>query len=185
MKPLLFGALLLLGACHRGAANMDDFGAVPEFRLTDSAGRPFDSKSLAGKVWVADFFFTRCGSICPMMTAHMHHLQQALADVSNLRLVSFTIDPWRDTPAALARYAAIYHASPDRWHFLTGPQPTLQHLDRDVFRLGDVDGSLNHSPRFVLVDANGHIRGYYDTTEQDSIPKIIADARALAGERSL
>jgi protein SCO1/2 len=115
----------------------------------------------------------------------MHHIQQSIADVPNAQLVSFTIDPWHDTPPVLARYAALYHASPTRWHLLTGTQATLQKLDRDVFKLGNVDGTLTHSPRFVLVDGNGHIRGYYDTTEADSIPKIIADLRSLAQERSL
>jgi len=185
MKRLLVGALLVLAACHRGGANLDDFGAVPPFQLTDSDGHAFDSRTLAGHIWVADFFFSSCGSICPMMTAHMHHLQQALADVPDFRLVSFTIDPWRDTPPALAKYAAVYHATPGRWHFLTGPQATLQHLDRDVFKLGDVDGSLVHSPRFILIDGHGHIRGYYDTTEAGSIPKIISDVRTLSGEQSL
>jgi protein SCO1/2 len=99
--------------------------------------------------------------------------------------VSFSIDPWHDKPAVLAQYGATYHASPARWHLLTGSQATLQRLYRDVFKLGNVDGSLTHSPRFVLVDGSGHIRGYYDTTEEGSIPKIIADARALAEESSL
>jgi protein SCO1/2 len=120
-----------------------------------------------------------------MMSAHMHHIQQAIADVPNAQLVSFTIDPWHDTPPVLAKYAALYHASPARWHFLTGPQATLQRLDKDVFKLGNVDGSMTHSPRFVLVDGKGHIRGTYDTTDAGSIPKIIADLRSLAREKTL
>ncbi|MGA2183167.1 MAG: SCO family protein [Bryobacteraceae bacterium] len=186
MKRLLIPALLLaLAACRPSGNKLDDFGTVPPFQLTASDGSTFDSGSLRGKVWVADFFFTSCGSICPMMSAHMHHIQEAVADVPNARLVSFTIDPWNDTPPVLAKYAALYHATPGRWHFLTGPQATLQRLDKDVFKLGNVDGSMTHSPRFVLVDGNGHIRGTYDTTEAGSIPKIIADLRSLARERSL
>ncbi|MGA3025948.1 MAG: SCO family protein [Bryobacteraceae bacterium] len=186
MKRLPIAALLLaLAACRPSASRLDDFGTVPPFQLTAPDGSTFDSGSLRGRVWVADFFFTSCGSICPMMSAHMHHIQEAIADVPNAQLVSFTIDPWHDTPPVLARYAAQYHASPARWHFLTGPQATLQKLDKDVFKLGNVDGSLTHSPRFVLVDGNGHIRGYYDTTEAGSIPRIIADLRSLARERSL
>lgn len=185
MKRLLIPVLLLvLAACRHGESNLDDFGTVPPFQLTAPDGTTFDSGSLRGNVWVADFFFTTCGSICPMMSAHMHHIQDAIADVPRAQLVSFTIDPWHDTPPVLARYAALYHASPARWHLLTGPQATLQRLDRDVFKLGNVDGSLTHSPRFVLVDGAGHIRGYYDTTEEGSIPKIIADLRSLAEERS-
>jgi len=185
MKLTVAALLLVLAACRASGPKLDDFGTVPPFQLTSSDGRTFDSASLRGKVWVADFFFTTCGSICPMMSTYMHHIQQSIGDVPNAQLVSFTIDPWHDTPAVLARYAVLYHASPTRWHLLTGPQATLQTLDRDVFKLGNVDGTLTHSPRFVLVDGNGHIRGYYDTTEADSIPKIIADLRSLAQERSL
>lgn len=186
MKRAVIAALLLaLAACRPSASRLDDFGTVPPFQLTAPDGSTFDSGSLRGQVWVADFFFTSCGSICPMMSAHMHHIQEAIADVPNAQLVSFTIDPWRDTPPVLAKYAAVYHARPARWHLLTGPQATLQRLDKDVFKLGNVDGSLAHSPRFVLVDANGHIRGYYDTTEADAVPRIIADLRSLAQERSL
>ena len=186
MKQAVIAALLLvLAACHSSGPKLDDFGVVPPFQLTAPDGRTFDSASLRGNVWVADFFFTTCGSICPMMSAHMHHIQEAIADVPNAQLVSFTIDPWHDTPPVLAQYGATYHASPARWHLLTGPPATLQHLDRDVFKLGNVDGSLTHSPRFVLVDAAGHIRGYYDTTEEGSIPKIIADLRSLAQGTSI
>ena len=186
MKRVAIAALLLcLAACRASGPKLDDFGVVPAFQLTASDGQTFDSGVLRGKVWVADFFFTTCGSICPMMSAHMHHIQESIADVPNAQLVSFTIDPWHDSPPVLAQYATVYHAAPDRWHLLTGPQATLQRLDRDVFKLGNVDGSLTHSPRFVLVDGNGHIRGYYDTTEAGSIPKIIAHLRGLAGETRL
>ena len=186
MKRLAIPALLLvLAACRPSPGKLDDFGIVPPFQLTAPDGSTFDSGSLRGNVWVADFFFTGCGSICPAMRAHMHRIQQAIADVPNAQLVSFTIDPWHDTPPVLAKYAALYHATPARWHLLTGPPTTLQRLDRDVFKLGNVDGSLTHSPRFVLVDGNGHIRGYYDTTEAGSIPKIIAGLRWLARGKSL
>ena len=185
MKRLVVPALLLvLAACHRSRPPLDDFGVVPRFQLTSPDGSPFDSDTLHGKVWVADFFYTTCGSICPMMSSHMQHIQEEVKDVTSAQLVSFTIDPWHDTPAVLAEYAKTYRAEPARWHLLTGPQATLQKLDRDVFKLGNVDGSLQHSPRFVLVDQNGHIRGYYDTTEQGSIPKIIADMRSLAESAS-
>jgi protein SCO1/2 len=186
MKRVAFSALLLvLTACHQSGSRLDDFGTVPPFQLISPDGSPFDSGSLRGKVWVADFFFTSCGSICPMMSAHMQQIQETVKDVPSAQLVSFTIDPANDTPAVLTRYAATYRAEPARWHLLTGPQATLQKLDRNVFKLGNVDGSLTHSTRFVLVDGHGHIRGYYDTTEAGSIAKIIADLRSLAEEATL
>ncbi len=156
---------------------------VPPFQLVAQDG-VFDSARLAGKIWVADFFFTNCGSVCPRMTSQMHQIQQAVYRMPEVRLVSFTVDPGRDTPAVLAEYAKEHHVSPGRWFLLTGSQPVLETLDKDAFKLGDVDGNLIHSTRFVLVDGSSHIRGYYDTSEPDSIPTLIADIHALARRQS-
>jgi protein SCO1/2 len=122
--------------------------------------------------------FTTCPGPCPRMTSQMHEIQQA----TTARLVSFTVDPARDTPQTLAAYAQTHRASPERWSFLTGPQPALNRLGLDVFKLNKVDGSLQHSTRFVLIDRKSHIRGYYDTSEPEAIPKLIADVHLLEGE---
>jgi protein SCO1/2 len=189
MKRVLTGGLALLllaiaAACRPGEQAFPDYGAVPRFQLVAQDGTAFDSNRLAGDIWVADFFFSNCGSVCPRMSSQMHQVQQAVYRMPDVRLVSFTVDPSRDTPAALAEYAKLHHASPGRWFFLTGRQDTLQMLDKDAFKLGDVDGNLAHSTRFVLVDRSAHIRGYYDTSEADSIPKLIADIHALARQSS-
>jgi protein SCO1/2 len=99
-------------------------------------------------------------------------------------LVSFTVDPAEDTPPVLAAYGKEHGASPAIWSFLTGPVPTLQMLDRDAFKLGNINASLQHSTRFVLVDRQGRIRGYYDTSDSASIPKVISDVTALAREHT-
>lgn len=173
-----------LTACRSSEPQLADYGVVPQFQLTDQRGETFDSSVLQGRVWVADFFFTTCGNICPRMTAQMHQLQSALEKAPHVRLVSFTVDPKRDTPQVLADYARQYHAAPRVWYFLTGPADTLQKLDRDVFKLGNVDGSLMHSNRFVLVDSRAHIRGYYDTSESGSIPQLVKDVHALLRQRA-
>jgi len=111
----------------------------------------------------------------------MHDVQTALAG-QDIRLVSMTVDPERDTPEKLAKYAAFYSAAPGVWYFLTGAQETLNHLGRDVFKLNPVDGSFDHSTRFVLVDRKSQIRGYYLTSEPDAISRLIADARQLLKE---
>jgi protein SCO1/2 len=181
-----FGPILLfvaVAAC-RHAEPLPSYGAVDDFHLTDQNGHPFEGRSLEGKIWVADFIYTQCPGPCPRMTSQMHQVQQATAKMQDVALVSFTVDPANDSPAVLAAYAKAHHAQHERWYFLTGPQATLNQVCRYELKLGNVDGSLDHSTRFVLVDSRSQIRGYYDTSEKGSIPKLIDDIHAIAGERS-
>jgi protein SCO1 len=164
-------------------SNLPTYATVPAFMLTDQRGATFDSAQLANHVWVADFMFTNCPGPCPRMSSQMRQVQTALA-IADVRLVSFTIDPERDTPEALSAYAVRYAARPGIWYFLTGRVETLQRLDRDVFKLGDIDGTLQHSTRFVLMDRKSRVRGYYLTSEPDAISQLIADAKRLLRERS-
>ncbi len=175
---------ILLACCSAHRASLDDFGVVPEFTLTAQDGQPFHSSALAGKIWVADFIYTTCPGPCPRMTSQMHDVQDAIAKIPDVKLVSFTVDPATDTPPVLAQYAKVHGASAAHWYFLTGPVDTLQKLDRDAFKLGNVDETLQNSTRFVLVDRQGHIRGYYETSEASAIPKVIADVYELARQRS-
>jgi protein SCO1/2 len=175
------GAVALAGCAFH--SNLPTYATVPPFTLTDQRGATFDSAQLANHVWVADFMFTNCPGPCPRMSSQMRQVQTALA-IADVRLVSFTIDPQRDTPEALSAYAVRYAARQGVWYFLTGPVETLQRLDRDVFKLGDIDGSLQHSTRFVLMDRKSRVRGYYLTSEPDAISQLIADARRLLRERS-
>jgi protein SCO1/2 len=99
-------------------------------------------------------------------------------------MLSFTIDPARDTPSVLSAFASRYQADPARWFFLTGPQTTLQMLSRDTFKLEDVDGTMNHSTRLVLVDKQGRVRGIYATQDGDPAGKAAADAIQLQKEKS-
>lgn len=117
----------------------------------------------------------------------MRKVELATNRYGNVRLVSFTVDPARDTPAVMAAYSKHFQAEPGRWFFLTGAQQKLHRLCRDEFKLGNVDGSLAHSTRFVLVDGRARIRGYYETTPPDgtkNIEKLIGDVKTLAAERS-
>lgn len=185
MKCAVYSLLtLVLCGCAAHRSSLDDFGVVPEFTLTAQNGQPFQSSALAGKIWVADFIYTTCPGPCPRMTSQMHDVQDAIVKMPDVKLVSFTVDPATDTAPVLAQYAKVHGASAAHWYFLTGPVDTLQKLDRDAFKLGNVDGTLQHSTRFVLVDRRGHIRGYYDTSESTAIPRIIADVYELARRRS-
>lgn len=179
------GALLALAACIPPKnSSLPVLYDVPEFRLTAQDGQPFDSKVLAGKIWVADFIYTTCPGPCPRMTSQMHEVQTAVRTMADVRFVSFTVDPAHDTPPVLAEYAKLHRADPARWYFLTGSVADLQKLDRDTFKLGNIDASLQHSTRFVLVDQKTRIRGYYDTSEAGSIRKVIEDINALARDGS-
>jgi protein SCO1/2 len=178
MRYAAASILLLISGCHR-PSELPSLGAVPPFKLTDQSGRPFNSQTLDGRVWVADFIFTSCGGVCPRMTSQMAKVQDEFRGLSDLKFVSFTVDPAHDTPEQLAKYAREHHAAEGAWYFLTGAQDTLQMLDRDAFKLGNVDSSLQHSSRFVLLDRHSQIRGYYDTSEPDAIPHLIADIKDL------
>ena len=147
-----------------------DLGEVPEFHLTDQNGRPMSRDDLHGKVWVASFIFTRCATLCPQVSATMAELQKELPS-EGVMLVSFTVDPEHDTPAVLQEYARRYGADPDRWRFLTGEQDKVYRLIREGFFLAAEQNQgtartkgneVTHSPRLVVVDKRGHIRGLFD-----------------------
>lgn len=166
---------------------VSNFGAVPTFELTNQNGKPFGSAQLAGQIWIADFIFTTCPGPCPMMTTRMAELQKPLRK-SDVHLVSFTVDPDKDTPEVLRVYAEKAKADPARWDFLTGPKDTIYKLSHDGFKLGVSDGSDEagvpvHSTRMVLVDRRGQIRGYYDALEADGITKLLADANHVMREQ--
>lgn len=147
-------------------------GEVGDFTLTDQAGAAITAASLRGKIYVADFFFTSCGSVCPIMSEAMSKLHKAYAVDPRVAFVSISVDPATDTPEVLKKYAARYSADPARWHFLTGADAAIQSLAKDRFKLGHADEPVNHTTRFVLVDGAGKIRGYYFGTESASIAEL-------------
>jgi protein SCO1/2 len=168
----------------RGLRPLPVHGTVADFTLTERSGRTVTRADLAGRVWVADFIFTRCQTICPRMTTAMAALAGELADTPEVRFVSITVDPTYDTIFVLADFAARYDADPDRWLFLTGDKDAIYPLLADSFHLSaeGADGAFNHSTRFVLVDGTGRIRGYYDSTETAAMERLGTDARRLRRE---
>jgi protein SCO1 len=173
-------ALLTLGCARKP---LPVLGQVPRFQLTAETGEPFDSRSLDGHVWVADFIYTTCPGPCPMMSARLNRLQRETASTPGVKLVSFTVDPANDTPPVLAEYARHFKADPARWYFLTGEQARLNDLGLAAFHLNPVDGKLDHSTRFVLVDGRGRIRGYYLSSDDDFLSTLLKDIRQLVRER--
>ena len=167
--------------------NISSYGKVPSFQLVNQNGQPYGSAQLAGKIWIADFVFTSCPGPCPMISARMSELQKPL-EKTGVHLVSFTVDPEKDTPEVLRGYAEKFQARPERWDFLTGPKSALYNLSHDGFKLAVSDGSEEagvpvHSTRMVLVDRRGEIRGYYEATEPDAVTKLLADTSHLLREQ--
>jgi len=173
---------LFVSACKR-EPELTRFYPLPEFSLTDQADKTVTLSDLKGRVWVADFIFTNCAGTCPMMTDKMRRLQDGLP--AEIRLVSFTVDPARDTPKALAAYAAERGATRDRWLFLTGDKQSLYDLCMNGFKLpiddstGTVTEPITHSTRFVLIDKQGDVRGYYSGMEDEDLKRLSADAKKL------
>jgi protein SCO1 len=166
---------------------VSDYGSVPEFELINQDGKAFGFSQLRGKIWIADFIYTSCPGPCPMISSRMSELQTPL-EKTDVRLVSFTVDPGKDTPQVLRGYAEKLQAEPGRWDFLTGPQSTIYNLSRNGFKLAVSDGSDEkgipvHSTRMILVDRHGDIRGYYDAVEADAVTKLVADTTHLLREQ--
>lgn len=162
--------------------------ALPEFALTDQTGSAFGSSDLKGYVWVANFMFTRCQATCPRQTERFAALQQKLAawpDQSQVRLVSFTVDPESDTVQQLREYAERHGADEQRWRFLTGPRRELWNLSKEGFKLpvseaaATASSPITHSPLFVLVDRLHRVRGFYDGLSDDGFRKLTAGLRAV------
>ena len=176
---------------ERQESGLPVLGKVPEFALRGSNGEPLSQASLAGGIWVADFIFTSCPGMCPVLSAHMAEVQERLARQSDstVRLVSFSVDPATDTPEALRAYAERFRADPRRWLFVTGERDALHTLigqgfhlavaDRSESENADGEGLITHSDRFVLVDRNLQIRGYYHGIDEDSVTQLLRDVEAL------
>ncbi len=163
---------------------MPDYGMVPHFTMTDSQGHRFDSEQLRGEVWIADFIYTNCPAACPMMSARMQALSKKVAAEKDVRLVSISVDPARDTPPVLNDFAHRFGAPTPQWVFLTGTPETVHLLAYQTFHVGDVLGKIEHSTKFTLVDKNGNIRGYYSSLSQDDVPAMLKDVSALRAARS-
>ncbi len=171
---------------------------APSFQLIDQEGRRFDSRSLQGKVWVANFIFTTCPTVCPKLSQAMAQTARRFEIVGGERfkLVSFSVDPETDTPAVLKSYATKYEANPEQWTFLTGELDALKTTIVDGFMMpmGDAKpGALNrplpaeaalmavaHGVRLILVDPEGQVRGYYEA-DAAGLERLAQDAAQVLG----
>ena len=153
---------------------------VPDFSLTNQQGQPLQLSDMAGKIWIADFIFTNCPTICPAMTQEMARLQSEFV-ADPVYFVSFSVDPERDTVDVLSRYATAYGADDRRWHFLTGEKASIYQLAQQGFSLaaGPNGNEIHHSVRFVLVTSDGKIHGHYDSRSKPAMLRLRRDVKAL------
>ena len=184
-----------LGRHAQSLEGLNRYGTVPEFSLTERSGKSVRLRDLRGKIWVADFIYTNCKDTCPLQTAEMAKLQEQWQkrwnNRQNLKLVSFSVDPDHDTPQMLSHYAENFKADPDRWLFLTGEKEQISHLIQAGFRLsaapltenGSADQVILHSPRFVLIDGETEIRGYYDSRDAEALARLKKDVATLMNEK--
>ena len=224
-RPLLLGLALLLAAAAGTVAarswlapsapaqgqleRLEVHGDVPDFSLVERSGRRITRADLLGKVWIANFIYTQCTETCPLQSAQLARLQAEFPGEEALRLVSITVDPERDTPAVLSRYAERYAADRVRWLFLTGDKRAIYRLAKEGFRLGVVDphdqakagsllrwlepapawathgskGLIMHSPRFVLVDRKARTRAYHRPDDLLSLERLRQNLKILLREK--
>ena len=154
-------------------------GQVQSFVLKDSAGQEFRSDELHGKVWIANFFFTTCSDICPLLSKNMASLSRAFERVEDITFVSITVNPEQDSPETLALYARKLKGGKN-WHFLTGTRSAITDVAVGSFKMGDIQEPIFHSAFLPLVDSHGFIRGYYDGTKESEMSRLLKDAAHLA-----
>jgi cytochrome oxidase Cu insertion factor (SCO1/SenC/PrrC family) len=159
--------------------------AVPEFSLTDQNGQTVTNADLRGKIWIADFIFTRCAGPCPLMTARMLEMQKALVKTPEVKLVSVTVDPEYDRPEVLKAYAEANFADPERWKFLTGDKTVIEKLVTEGFmqQLAEENGEPVHGTMFLIVDGNGMVRSARMLEDPELIPKVLTDTGNLLREQ--
>jgi protein SCO1/2 len=183
---LIFGASRLFRSSERHDVEaMPPIGEIPAFRFTTQEGKSLTKEDLIGKVWVADFVFTRCNGPCPVMTSRMAELSKGLAKAKDVRVVSISVDPEHDTPAVLADYASRMDADPSRWIFLTGPKPEIDAFARKgMFQVLAYDdkGVPTHSTRFLVIDRAGRIRRTRNLDEPELVQKLFMDIGNLLRE---
>lgn len=158
---------------------------IPDFHFLRQDSLQFGNQELKGKPYIAYFFFTSCPSVCPRMTQGALRVQRSLDKYhEDFNILGFSIDPRRDTLAKLRAYAQEYSVNLDNWHFLRGEESEISKIGKEAFYIGiskdnNEPGGYLHSEKMILIDAKGHIRGYYSGTDADGVKNLISDMKYL------
>lgn len=163
------------------------YHTIGNFRLVNQDSATVTNETLDGKIYVADFFFTSCRTICPIMKTQMMRVYEAVEDDPEVAIVSHTIDPDYDTVGLLHDYAERLGVNSNKWHFLTGNKDSIYYLAQTSYFItameddAQEDGFI-HSGAFLLIDKEGRIRGKYDGTKPEPIDKLLKDIEILKKE---
>lgn len=162
---------------------------IPDFSFINQVGESIGRKEMEDKVTIVDFFFTSCPSICPVMSSEMERVQDMFRDEPNVQIMSISIDPEFDTPQILKEYADEHGATSSKWHFLSGPKLETYQLARCGFVLPTIDGNgvaddFVHSDKFILIDDQGRIRGYYSGTNREDVDLLMLETKVLLHAKS-
>lgn len=163
------------------------YATIPPFSFVDQERQTITDKNLDGKIYVADFFFTSCPSICPTMQRNMLTVAKAYQGKTDFKLVSFSIDPRHDTIPVLKEYAEKLGAKADQWYFLLGKKEDVYQLAEKNYLVSvsedkQAAGGFVHQGWLVLVDKKGRVRGAYDGTDEKQVKQLIADVQILMDE---
>jgi len=163
---------------------------IAPFSLTNQNGKPITEKDYADKIYVADFFFTTCPSICPKMTENMGHIQKAIRKDNQVMLLSFSVTPQIDSVPQLKRYAKEKGVIDAKWNLLTGEKKAIYELARKSYLAAKTDGDggphdMIHTENFILVDPEQRIRGFYDGTDFKAMDDLLSDIQILKKEYPL
>lgn len=162
------------------------YHTIPEFRFINQDSNYVTNETYKKKIYVADFFFTSCPSICPMMSAQMLRIYEKYKENDKVMLLSYTVDPARDSVPVLKRYAGKLGVSSEKWSFVTGDRAEIYDIADEYFSVAvkdsTVEGGYNHSGRLILVDWEGRIRAYCDGTEPQDVNGLMEDIDILLRE---
>ena len=165
-----FGAWFIYDQASQPMFNtIDVYGEVPQFDFTAHTGESFGIEDMKGAVSIVDFIFTGCQSLCPLMTQTMNEFYREYRDSDKVRFVSFSVEPDNDTLPVLQEYAKKVGVEDDNWTFVRAPIQDIIQLSEKGFYLPAEGLPMGHSTKFVLVDQDGNIRGYYDSFNEESL----------------
>lgn len=187
---LCLAACLASGACGDRASSLPVIADTPPLSLLDQTGKPFNQQRLSGKIWIANFMFTSCPDVCPLLTSKMRSLQLRFGKhKQQVEFVSISVDPDHDTPVVLSKFAREHDADFSNWSFLTGPADQVRSVVMEGFKqaMQEVPATDNeprnilHGTHITLVDKHGQIRGFY-RTDNAALLKLTQDAQQLMKE---